>query len=70
MKKLLVALMTLCLILSMGFAVAEETHYTIAYAPQSMANDFFIAVGTPIQAAVEARGDTYVTIVHREIRRA
>ena len=64
MKKLLALLTVVMLALTLlgVSAMAEETHYKIAYVPTTMNNAYWLAVEGPIKAEVEARGDTYITV--------
>lgn len=47
---------------SSAAAPAKKDHYTIAFAPTTMNNAFWLAVMEPIKKEVEAKGDKLVTI--------
>ena len=62
MKKLLATLLALMLVLTASFACAEGL--TIGYSTKTITNDAFqLSLHDAIKAAVEANGDTFVSVI-------
>ena len=62
MKKLLATLLVLMLVLCASFASAEGL--TIGYSTKTITNDAFqLSLHDAIKAAVEANGDTFVSVI-------
>jgi len=56
MKKILAAILTLCLVLGLAIGAMAESGMTVGYTVQSMENAYFVSIVEGMQAAAKERG--------------